>query len=209
MSSRHTPNTVAIFDKLAHRYQEKYADVRRYEHGLNLFCDALPPSASVLELACGPGNVTRYLLDRRADLRIDATDLAPNMIAIGKTVAPEARFEIIDCRLAVKTGRVFDAIMAAFCLPYLDQTEVKALFADVARTLPKGGIFYVSTMEDDYSQSGFEAGSSGDLVYMHYHTGIFLTDALAGCGLSVVFEQRLPFETPKPGTDLILIARKN
>jgi hypothetical protein len=45
---------VALFDKLAQVYQEKYMDVALYRT-LDWFCENLQtPNARILELACGP-----------------------------------------------------------------------------------------------------------------------------------------------------------
>jgi len=44
----------------------------------------LNEQAKVLELACGPGNITKCLLSKRPDLEILATDIAPNILELAK-----------------------------------------------------------------------------------------------------------------------------
>jgi trans-aconitate methyltransferase len=58
-----------IFDRHAEQYAAKYGDVGRYTLSLGAFLNVMPHQAEVLELACGPGNVTRHLLGRRPDLK--------------------------------------------------------------------------------------------------------------------------------------------
>ena len=65
------PDSVAIFDKLAELYQTKYMDVSLYNDSLDLFCDCiLVENPEILEIACGPGNITKYLLQKRSDFKI-------------------------------------------------------------------------------------------------------------------------------------------
>lgn len=203
-------NAVAVFNKYAGIYQQKFMDVGLYADSLDWFCSQLIENASTLELACGPGNITRYLLDKRPDLKILGTDLAPNMVELAKTNNPKAVFEIMDCRKLQNNGQKYNAIMCGFCLPYLSKEEAAALICDASNLLLPKGILYLSTMEGDYSTSGLEAGSSGDLVFMHYHEHGYLAKMLLENGFKIHFTQRKQY----PGrngtvTDLILVSVKS
>lgn len=52
----------------------------------------------MLEIGCGPGNITKYLLSPRPDLNILGIDIAPNMIELAKVSNPAARFAVMDTR---------------------------------------------------------------------------------------------------------------
>ena len=61
--------SAAAFHNLAEKYGMRYMDLTVYDASYAAFCDLLPPGrASVLDAACGPGNVSRYLLKRRGEL---------------------------------------------------------------------------------------------------------------------------------------------
>ena len=82
---RSSSDPIRLFDSQAAYYQAKYMDVGRYAASLDLFCSSIERTdADVLEIACGPGSITRYLLDKRPDLRILGTDAAPNMLELAK-----------------------------------------------------------------------------------------------------------------------------
>src|SRR5690349_4144717 len=88
-----------IFNKYASEYQEKFMDVTLYTRALKNFCDLISKdNAKVLDIACGPGNVTKYLLSERPDLNVLGIDLAGNMIALARENNPTASFEVMDCR---------------------------------------------------------------------------------------------------------------
>ncbi|MFT3793192.1 class I SAM-dependent methyltransferase [Flavobacterium sp.] len=200
----------AVFDKLADVYQSKYMDVSLYADSLDLFCRQAKADAQVLELACGPGNITQYLLNKRPDLKILGTDLAPNMIALARANNASAQFEIMDCRQINRIQKQYDALMCGFCLPYLSKEEALQLIVDAATIVRPGGIFYLSTMEDDYAKSGIEFSSSGDSMFMHYHESGYLKQALGDNGFEIIDCQRISYEHHnKPTTDLILVASKS
>ncbi len=205
----HTANTVAIFDKYANLYQDKYMDTSLYHTSFDLFCDHIPQAgARLLELACGPGNITRYLLHKRPDLQITGTDLAPQMLELARVNNPPATFRLMDCRDIGKLSEQFDALMCGFALPYLSREEVLALIADATRILEPGGILYLSTMEDDYSKSGLRTSSTGDSVYVYFHEASFLAKALGDNGFQVLSLHHQPFPADETITDLIIIAQQ-
>jgi predicted TPR repeat methyltransferase len=201
----------AVFDKWANEYQAKFMNVDMYASSFDLFCQNITQQhATILELASGPGNITHYLLQKRPDFNILSTDLSPNMIALGQANNPNATFQLLDCREILSLNKKFDGIMCGFCLPYLSKEEAIQLIADSANLLNANGLLYISTMEDDYNKSGFEKGSKGDEIFMHYHQADYLTEALQENGLTILHTERKSSVATngKETMDLILIAQK-
>lgn len=200
---------VSVFDKVAQLYQDKYMNVDLYATGLDLLCDLLPPNAHILELACGPGNVTRYVLDKRPDLQIVGTDLAPNMLKLAQSNNPEARFEIMDCRDIPTRESNYDAIIFAFCLPYTSKNETLKMIADAARKTNPNGLIYISTIEDNYTQSRLMTGSTGDQIFIHFHESGYLVEALEHAGFAIKHLERIRYQSGENDiTDLIIVAQK-
>lgn len=200
-----------VFNKWASLYQSKYMDVSLYADTLDLFCQYLPINkASLLEIACGPGNITQYLLKKRPALHIFGIDLAPNMIELAIKNNPQAHFEVMDCREIGRLTQTFDGIMAGFCLPYLSQPAMVQLIADAAQLLDNEGLLYLSTMEDVYEQSGLRKSSTGDEIYMHFYQAADLTTQLQKNGFKVLnlVQQAYPTTDGSKVTDLIIIAQK-
>ena len=202
---------VSVFNKHAGLYQEKFMDVNLYGNTFDLFCESIKnENAEILELACGPGNITRYLLNKRPGFKILGTDLSENMIALAKSNNPTAEFRILDCRKIGGLTKKYDAIMCGFCLPYLAKEETIQLIADASDLLRPGGIFYLSTMEDDYSKSGYRKGSTGDEIFMHYYREDLLSDILQKNDFMIIKTVRID-SVMTEGTkvcDLVIIAKK-
>lgn len=199
-----------MFDRMAQLYATKYMNVDSYAESLNQFCEQLNVAdASILELACGPGNLTRYLLDRRPNLKILATDLAPNMIDLARINCPSATFQIMDCRKLATFTRTFDAIIVGFCLPYLSRDEVLELIHSAKGLLNPGGIFYISTMEGEYNTSRLQKSSSGDEVFVHYYDSQFLEETLQAQSFEILKSwSQADLTQREKTTDLIFLAKK-
>ncbi len=204
-----TRMAVDAFDRRAELYQEKYMDVSLYHDTFDFFCDHVTrPNARILEIACGPGNITRYLLTKRPDFRILGIDLAPNMIELAKKNNPEAEFQLMDCRNIGRLGKTYDAILCGFALPYLTKEEAIQLIRDASGLLGPGGMVYISTMEDEYSRSRLMRSSSGeDEIFIHYHQADYLTRALEENGFTILDVQRkvYPGHDGTTTTDLVIV----
>ena len=206
-----TKIAVDIFDKYARFYQDKFMDVSSYHDSFDLFCDQITKeNAEILELACGPGNITQYLLQKRPDFKILGTDLSPNMIALAGINNPTATFALMDCRDIGKSDKSYDGIMCGFALPYLSKEEAIQLIRDASGILNPSGVLYISTMEDDYSKSGFRTGSQGDQIFMNFHQADYLIQALDDSGFALIDLQRvdIPEQEGSAKMDMLLIAVK-
>ena len=201
----------SVFNKYAEEYQDRFMNVSLYEDSLNVFCNLITKENSkILDLACGPGNVSKYLLSQRSDLIIRGIDLAPNMVSLAQRNNPGAYFEIMDCRSIANLTEKFDAVICAFCLPYLSSEETNKLMKDINNLLNEEGICYISTMEDDHKRSGYETGSKGDQIFMHYYKAQYLVNELEkkNFGIVEIFRKTSTMSNGKEVVDLAIISRK-
>ena len=162
--------TFETWNKLASRYQEKFMDLDLYNETYDFICDSIiRPNAKILDIGCGPGNVTKYLLSKRPDFTIYGIDVAPNMIELAEKNNPTARFAVMDSRQIDELNGKYDGIVCGFCLPYLSQTDSQKLITDCYHLLNENGLIYISFVEGDPNRSGFQASSSGDRSYFYFH----------------------------------------
>ncbi|MCU0360912.1 MAG: class I SAM-dependent methyltransferase [Bacteroidia bacterium] len=208
------PNQTNInaFNDFAKHYFEKYFNLQQYNTSYDCFCESITThGAALLELGCGPGNITRYLFNKRPDFRILASDAAPNMLALAKQNNPEAEFQELDFRKLKSLNRIFHGIVAGFCLPYLNEEDANIMLNDCFDMLHWGGVLYLSTIEGDYARSGIQTGATtGRSVYMYYYQQSQLMAYLANQSIKLLYKQRIPFPMPdgSVNTDLILILKK-
>ncbi|CAN5571191.1 class I SAM-dependent methyltransferase [soil metagenome] len=200
--------TFETWNKIASLYQDKFMHLDLYDDTYDKFCSLLEKSNSILfEIGCGPGNITKYLLSKRLDFKIDAIDVAPNMIELAKENNPSATFEIMDCREIDKINKTFDGIVCGFCLPYLSKEDCCKLIKDCSTLLNVDGVIYLSAIEGDYSKSGFELGSSGDKSYVYYHQEEYLQYEFNKNNFDIVEVYRKKY-SKSSAPHLIMIAKK-
>lgn len=202
---------VSLFNKHAKSYEFKYMDVSKYGPTLDLFCSYLnADQPSLLDLACGPGNVAKHILEKHPEIELLGMDLSEEMIKIADSNNPSASFEVFDCRLIGSLDNNYNGILCAFLLPYLSKEQAIQLIADSATILHDNGLFYISTMEDDYNKSALQKGSSGDELFMYFHQADYLIEALEANNLKLVHTERVitKNEDGSTTTDLILVAKK-
>ena len=201
-----------LFSQFAKVYQEKYSDVGQYASTLQAFCEPLPKAGRILEVGCGPGNVLKFLLGHRPDLKAMGIDLAAEMIALAKADLPQVQFERMAAQDITQIQQSFDGILAAFCIPYLSKEDTLQLIADAGHILNPGGMLYLSTMEGKYEDSGPEGPSTGEDVklLMYYHEAGYLKAALEQNGFSLVGAWEIPQAEVQGASvhDLVLLGRK-
>src|SRR5260370_5031110 len=123
----HCAISASAFHKHADRYRDKFMDLTLYDDSYRAFCELLPQGrARVLDAACGPGNVSRYLMAQRPDLDLLGIDLAPRMVELAREAVPSAHFAVQDCRHLADLQLRFGGVIFAFCLPYLLGEEATA-----------------------------------------------------------------------------------
>lgn len=195
--------TFATWNKIAGLYEERFMDLDLYNETYDFICQSIVrQKADILEIGCGPGNITKYLLNRRPDFQILGIDIAPNMIALAEKNNPSARFAVMDCRDICTLGTPFDAIIGGFCLPYLSQTESEQLIADAAQLLSDDGFIYLSFVEGQPHQSGFKTGSAGDRTYFYYHELEHLKRMLHENGFEALKTFKVKYEQSDKATEL-------
>lgn len=161
--------TFDTWNNIASLYQDKFMNLDLYNDTYDFICSAIAtPNAKLLEIGCGPGNITKYLLSQRPDFDIFGIDIAPNMIELAKKNNPTANFAVMDSREIKNLNKKYDGIIVGFCLPYLSPTESNELISNSYDLLNENGLIYLSFVEGNPEESDFKVGSGGR-VYFHYH----------------------------------------
>lgn len=162
--------TFETWNKVALLYQEKFMHLDLYNDTYDFICQSITlRNAKLLEIGCGPGNITRYLLTSRPDFNIFGIDIAPNMIELAKKNNPAASFAVMDSRHIDDIKTKYDGIICGFCLPYLSQTDTEKFISDSSRLLNQDGLLYISFVEGSPDQSGFQQSPSGERSYFYFH----------------------------------------
>ncbi|WP_106793734.1 trans-aconitate 2-methyltransferase [Aquimarina sp. Aq78] len=162
--------TFKTWDKIAQIYEDKFMGLDLYNDTYDIFCNLISKNNPyILEIGCGPGNITQYLLAKNPNFRITAIDNSENMIKLARKNNPTAEVLVMDSREIHTIPNKFDAIICGFCIPYLSQSDCLKMIIDCNKLLNDSGILYISFVAGNQDDSGYLSGSSGDRVYFYYH----------------------------------------
>ncbi|GAA4312903.1 class I SAM-dependent methyltransferase [Pontixanthobacter gangjinensis] len=204
-------NTGNIFNKYAGEYESRYMDLSLYAEALDKFLALIKTEdAGVLDIGCGPGNITKYLLNSRPGLKITGIDIAGEMIQRARTNNPQASFELLDGRRIDELKNKFDAVVAGFFLPYLSKKEAEGFIGKCAGSLRSEGIIYLSFMEDDYNNSGYLSSSRNEKekLFTYYHEAGYIEKFLVEAGFGILNSKEIENQNNKPGIkDRVIICQ--
>lgn len=202
-------NAVDVFNEMAEVYQQKYMNVDTYQESLEYFLDHLDPADSVLDLACGPGNVLLYLYNKRNDLNLRGIDLSEEMIRLARSNVPKARFEVADCRNLKHIESRYNAIVCSFLLPYLSERETELLLSEVSRILAPNGIFYMGFISDRENHSEMVTSSKGHHLRLNYYSTDFISQVLLANKFTIEHSKSYTSNNPsQTQKDHIIVAKK-
>jgi len=202
--------TFETWNRVASIYQEKFMKFDLYNDTYDFICSSIDkPNAKILEIGCGPGNITHYLLSKRPDFDIFGIDIAPNMIELAKQNNPTAHFAIMDTREINNLTTKYDAIIGGFCLPYLSQSECNELISNSYNLLNDNGLIYLSFVEGETDKSDFKSGSAGR-VYFNYHKLDNITSQLKSFKFEEMKTFKLKYKVSETEFDIhtVLVAKK-
>ena len=139
-----------VYDGMAADYAVKYgAELREPDSDTEFLDAALAhlPAGPVLDVGCGPAQVSRYLLARgRTAIGID---LAPGMLAAASRLVPSARLVAADLlALPLRPASCAGAV-ASYSLHHLPRGRLAAALAGLREALRPGGVLVVITHGGD------------------------------------------------------------
>ncbi|KIZ44723.1 MULTISPECIES: class I SAM-dependent methyltransferase [Rhodopseudomonas] len=128
------------------RNAQQYAGWSKHRHRrLAQFLAQLPTPASVLELGCGAGGDTAYMLAQ--GIAVDPTDGSPEMAAeAARRLDHPVRtmlFHELDADAA------YDGAWASACLLHVPRDQLAGVLSRIWRALRPGGYFYASFKAGD------------------------------------------------------------
>ena len=206
-------SVVETFNTHARAYKDKFMTLGPYQNSLQVFSNLIAGHGHrLLEVGCGPGNLTKFLWEQNKDLNIMAIDIAEEMVKYAKLNVPSASVLQMDCRNLKSINLSFNSVVCGFCLPYLNLKEAENLLRDISSKLLPGGWLYMSTIIGNYSDS--QPYSDSHKVCKPVMTYFYEKDRLTGMltenGFDMILTEVLPqkhqYQSSKG--DLIVIAKK-
>ena len=198
----HAPS-VATFDKLAGRYAERYFHLRQYDPHYQALVDAVgaTETASVLDLACGPGNAAAFLRQARPAWTLLCADLAPAMLKEAAARVPGIRTLQLD---ACEVGGLAESFRAMVSRLAMGGGVVAV---ELASMLARFGVRVTLLVREARVLSEFDVAVSEASAQALAHCGVDLVpnanvarverDAVNGDGVAVYVSDDTSSDIPR------------
>jgi len=149
--------------------------------------------ASVVDLGCGPGNLTSLLRERWPDADISGLDSIPEMIEQARSAEPSITFEVADLRGWAAAGDPVDVLISNATLQWVPD-HLDLLPSLVGRVRPGGWLALQvpgnfeepsHTIRRDLAAEAPYAEHTRDVAVPSSHDPVVYLEALAGLGCTV------------------------
>ena len=211
-------NNLDAYNESAESFDKKIASLTNYDDAYTEFASYLKPGDDVLDTACGPGNISRFLDKKVPGLKFTMMDFSQEMLKISKRYLSNAEILCGDiCSFSL--GKKFDAVINGFGLPYLNPEEACRHFVAVCNHLKAGGIYYLSFMnvneknhpdEKFYTQTEHPSFNPASTITVTYHSQDVIEEQLKKVGFSMLRKWNLDYKELDGSitTDVVLIFKK-
>jgi SAM-dependent methyltransferase len=173
---------------------------------LGAFAESVRGLGPVLDVGCGPGQVTAHLAGLGLDVR--GVDLSPRMVEHARRLHPGLRFDVASATALDVAPSSLGGVLGWWSLFNLPRDVLPRVLAAYARALVPGGQAMIGTHVGDEDVVRREAYGG---VRVEWTTHLWrpeqLADMLAAAGLEVVAEMRFP-ESPDSRPQVLLAAQR-
>ncbi|TDD16782.1 class I SAM-dependent methyltransferase [Kribbella turkmenica] len=198
------------YDRVADAYVElNLGDITTYpwlRTAIDGFAGAVKGLGPVLDVGCGPGDLTAYLAGRGLD--VSGVDLSPRMIEHATRRHPGHRFSVASATELQPADSSLGGIAAWWSLFNLPRHILPEVLGSFARALVPGGHLIIGTHMGDGEIHRTEAYGAIPVTWTTYlWQPAELWALLAAAGLGEVAELRL-HESVAGIPSLVLVARR-
>lgn len=185
---------IPTYAKIANRYAEVYFDDLSDAPFLDKFISFLPPQAKVADIGCGPGNFTRYLIER--GFNVEGIDLSNGMLTIARDRVPEGDFKMMDMRKLDYSDETFDGLLVAYSLIHIPSDQIHETLTGFYRVLKPNGVVLIIAQRGEPDRVVDEPLKPGEKMFVNFFTKDSMSDVLTKAGFVIEYQEEKPSQDP-------------
>ena len=188
------------YNLIAEDWHRDHSSDDWWVEGTDFFIQQLPEGSRVLDVGCGSGVKSEYLIAH--GLRVIGIDVSDKLLEIAKREAPEGDFRVLSMTDLDSMLETFDGIFAQASLLHIPKKDAAEVVRKMTKRLAPGGFLYIAVKEVLEGNPEEEIVKEHDYGYDYerffsYFTMAELNRFLADAGLQVVKELRNPSPSGK------------
>ncbi|TET91338.1 MAG: class I SAM-dependent methyltransferase [Methanomassiliicoccales archaeon] len=135
--------TIKSYDECAEEYSRFHSE-KSFRKRLETFIALLPDRALVVDIGCGCGRDTEYLMEH--GINAMGIDLSEGMIEQARKYVPNATFHQMDMRRLEFENSSVGGILAMASVLHIPKEQMAGLLTELRRVLRFDGLLFVSVM---------------------------------------------------------------
>lgn len=133
------------YNRIAEEWHRDHSSDDWWMEGTDAFIKELPPGARVLDVGCGSGVKSEYLIAH--GLRVVGIDISDKLIEIAKREVPEGEFSTLSMTELDSMSETFDGVFAQASLLHIPKKNAGDVVKQMVGRLVPGGFLYIAVKE--------------------------------------------------------------
>lgn len=188
------------YDRIAEDWHKDHLHDDWWIQDIDTFIQKLPYGARVLDVGCGSGVKSKYLIDH--GLKVIGIDISKNLLKIAESEVSQGEFKIFSMEDLDSMAELFDGVFAQASLLHIPKKDAGEMVKKMTRKLLSGGLLYLAVKESREGKPDEEIKKESDYGYEYerffsYFTMPELEQYLKNADLKVVSKLRNPNKSGK------------
>ncbi len=181
----------STYNKIAADWMNDHSNDTWWVDGTEHYLSFLKPGDSILDVGCGAGVKSDYLL--RRDFEVTGIDFSEKMIELAKKRVAKGEFSVKDIKEPLGFDNQFEGVFAQAVLLHISKKEVVGVLKNLIAAIKEGGYLYIAVKELRDGRPEEEIVTENDYGYDYqrffsYYTLEEMKKYLSEVEMKVVYE---------------------
>ncbi len=186
-------NLKETYNRIAEDWHRDHSHDDWWIEGTDTFIKKLLPSAHVLDVGCGSGVKSKYLIAH--GLKVTGIDISDKLLEIARREVPAGEFKVFSMTNLDSMPETFDGVFAQASLLHIPRKDAGKVVGKMAERVVPGGLLYIAVKEvrTDKPEEGTLKEDDYGYTYerfFSYFTQPELEKYMTGAGMEIVYTDR-------------------
>ncbi len=199
---------VSTYEKIADIYTKQYFNDLTDTPFIDKFLEKLAERAHILDVGSGPGQFTKYIMDK--GFRVIGVDYSHEMLATARKMVPNGNFHHADMRDLPFGNAEFDGLLVAYSLIHIPSEDIPKTLDGFYKILKPGGYIEVIAQKGEADKVIDEPFLPTEKMFFNFFTKERLAKFLKDAGFEIDYQFQTESKDPDSASDMVIytIAKK-